>query len=56
MRDLVDAIENNTGDYHILELEGGAKIIMDKKKADKSNKQILKENWIGKNKDRSEDL
>jgi len=56
MRDLVDAIENNTGDYHILELEGGGKIIMDMKKADKSSKQILKDNWIGKGRDRSEGL
>lgn len=48
LKDLVDAIENNIGDYHILELEGGEKIIMDKKKADKSSKQILKDNWIGR--------
>ncbi|MBW8051609.1 MAG: PDZ domain-containing protein [Cytophagales bacterium] len=56
LKDLVDAIENNTGDYHILELDRGIKIIMDKKKADKSSKQILKDNWVGKGRDRSEDL
>jgi len=54
MRDVVEAIENNTGLYHILEDDSGKKIILKKEKVDKYSNRILQTYRI--NSDRSADL
>lgn len=41
IKDLVEAIENNTGIYHILEDDTGKKIILKKEKVDKYSSRIL---------------
>lgn len=52
--DLVSAIEEHQGKYHVIEDERGYKIILDRIKVDESAERILKRYKI--NSDRSEDL
>ncbi len=54
IKDLVSAIEEHQGKYHVIEDERGFKIILDRIKVDESTEGILKRYKI--NSDRSEDL
>jgi len=54
MEDLVNAIESNTGEYHVLVDEDGNQIVLDRGKAKAANEGILKKYEIRS--DRSEDL
>ena len=54
MKDLVKAIEEHEGKYHIIVDEDGYKIVLDKQKVDENSKRILGRYRI--NSDRSRDL
>ncbi|MBL7176627.1 MAG: trypsin-like peptidase domain-containing protein [Desulfobacteraceae bacterium] len=54
MKDLVKAIEEHEGKYHIIVDEDGYKIVLDKEKVDENSKRILGRYRI--NSDRSRDL
>ena len=54
IKDLVKAVEENKGKYHIFVDEWGNKIVLDRKKADKRNELILRKYKV--NSQRSEDL
>ncbi len=54
MYDLVDAIKRNKDSFHILETTTGARIVLDKREADRSTKRILRQYKIPA--DRSENL
>ncbi len=54
IKDLVKAVEENKGTYHIFVDEHGNKIVLDRKKADERRELILKKYKVSF--DRSEDL
>lgn len=54
MEDLVSALEEHTGKYHIIVDEWGYKIVMEKNKVDENSKRILKRYRVSS--DRSGDL
>ena len=54
IKDLVKAVEENKGTYHIFVDERGNKIVLDRKKADERRELILRKYKV--NFDRSEDL
>ena len=54
MKDVVDAIENNKGIYHVIEDDAGKKIVLGKEQVDKYSSRILQTYRIDS--DRSDDL
>jgi hypothetical protein len=54
MKDLVKAIEEHEGKFHIIVDDGGYRIVLDKEKVDEHSKRILRRYRIDS--DRSSDL